>query len=177
MKFQKKGERVILFWMKENMGMEIVISVTLLLVGIAVLVIIHVCIVNRVLRRNITTNGGGGAVVQRNTRRSPSMSEDEIKKLPSFDYSISIEEEKEESGSGSSRSTLECAVCLENFKEGEKCRLLPNCNHCFHADCIDSWLAKTAACPVCRTGAAISPKIGSQHRNIDDQMVLGVELT
>ena len=164
--------------MKENTGMEIVISVTLLLVGIAVLVIIHVCIVSRAFRRNTTTNGVGGAVVHRNARRSPSMSEDEIKKLPSFDYNISIEEEREDSNSSSrSRSTLECAVCLENFKEGEKCRLLPKCNHCFHADCIDSWLAKTAACPVCRTDAAISPKIESQHRNIDDQMVLGVELT
>ena len=67
-------------WMKENMGMEIVISVTLLWVGIAVLVIIHVCLVSRACSRNTTTNGVGGAVVHRNDRRSPSMSEDEIKK-------------------------------------------------------------------------------------------------
>ncbi|KAL3529576.1 hypothetical protein ACH5RR_008898 [Cinchona calisaya] len=163
------------------MGMEIVISVTLLLVGIAVLVIIHVCIVSRAFRRNNNNTNGFPVVVQRNTnRRRPNMSQDDIEKLPSFDYSFRIDdEEKEESSNGNgSRSSLECAVCLENFKDGEKCRLLPKCNHCFHADCIDSWLAKTAACPICRTVAAISPKIGVQRSNDDDhQIEVGVELT
>ncbi|KAJ8615596.1 hypothetical protein MRB53_034968 [Persea americana] len=36
---------------------------------------------------------------------------------------------------------------LENFKMVDKCRLLPNCNHSFHAHCIDSWLLKTPKLP------------------------------
>ncbi|KAL2552409.1 RING-H2 finger protein ATL56-like [Forsythia ovata] len=72
------------------------------------------------------------------------MSQDDIEKLPCFDF---MTKEK-----GSS-SAVVCAVCLENFKLGEKCRLLPLCNHSFHADCIDLWLSRTPICPICRTCA------------------------
>ena len=48
---------------------------------------------------------------------------------------------------------MDCAVCLENFKMGEKCRLLPLCRHSFHAECIDSWLLRNPICPICRTTA------------------------
>uniref|UniRef100_A0A803Q0R4 RING-type E3 ubiquitin transferase n=1 Tax=Cannabis sativa TaxID=3483 RepID=A0A803Q0R4_CANSA len=36
---------------------------------------------------------------------------------------------------------------------GDKCRLLPTCNHSFHAECVDTWLLRTPFCPICRTGA------------------------
>ncbi|KAJ9182750.1 hypothetical protein P3X46_006708 [Hevea brasiliensis] len=45
----------------------------------------------------------------------------------------------------------ECAICLEEFKEGEKCRMLvPSCVHIFHKDCIDTWLSEDTRCPLCR---------------------------
>ncbi|XP_021654703.2 RING-H2 finger protein ATL11-like [Hevea brasiliensis] len=45
----------------------------------------------------------------------------------------------------------ECAICLEEFKEGEKCRMLfPSCVHIFHKDCIDIWLSEDTRCPLCR---------------------------
>ncbi|XP_047336094.1 RING-H2 finger protein ATL14-like [Impatiens glandulifera] len=46
---------------------------------------------------------------------------------------------------------VECAVCLERYRAGEKCRLLPGCNHSFHSQCIDPWLIKTPICPICRS--------------------------
>lgn len=46
---------------------------------------------------------------------------------------------------------LECAVCLSDFKEGEKLRVIPNCCHAFHIDCIDVWLQSNANCPLCRS--------------------------
>ncbi|KAI4351776.1 hypothetical protein L6164_006096 [Bauhinia variegata] len=49
------------------------------------------------------------------------------------------------------KGALECAVCLSEFKEYETLRLLPICNHVFHSDCIDAWLASHITCPVCRT--------------------------
>jgi len=43
-----------------------------------------------------------------------------------------------------------CAVCLENIEIGEWYKKLPNCEHCFHATCIDQWLSTRATCPICR---------------------------
>lgn len=122
--------------------MEIIISVVLLFVGIAVLIIIHVCVVGRAFRGD-PAEGRGPAPPRFN--RTPSMNPEEIKKLPCFDYMV---EER-----GNEMNNVECAVCLEIFIGGEKCRILPFCNHSFHAECIDSWLLKTAACPICRTAA------------------------
>lgn len=48
---------------------------------------------------------------------------------------------------------LDCAVCLCEFEDNEKARLLPNCGHSFHVECIDMWFRSHSTCPVCRTGA------------------------
>ncbi|XP_051124630.1 E3 ubiquitin-protein ligase ATL6-like [Andrographis paniculata] len=44
----------------------------------------------------------------------------------------------------------ECAVCLNEFEDDETLRLLPTCDHVFHAECIDAWLDSHVTCPVCR---------------------------
>lgn len=46
--------------------------------------------------------------------------------------------------------TTGCSICLAEFEEGEKLRVLPNCNHGFHVECIDRWLASHSSCPICR---------------------------
>ncbi|KAI3823694.1 hypothetical protein L1987_05134 [Smallanthus sonchifolius] len=43
-----------------------------------------------------------------------------------------------------------CAICLSEYKPKESLRTIPECNHYFHADCIDEWLKLNATCPVCR---------------------------
>eukprot|EP01018_Ginkgo_biloba_P036963 Gb_02532 [translate_table: standard] len=48
---------------------------------------------------------------------------------------------------------LDCAVCLCEFEENEKGRLLPRCNHSFHVECIEMWLHSHSTCPLCRTNA------------------------
>ncbi|KAK8945437.1 RING-H2 finger protein ATL16 [Platanthera guangdongensis] len=48
-------------------------------------------------------------------------------------------------------SSNECPVCLNEFKEEERVRQLPNCLHVFHIDCIDAWLSMHANCPLCRS--------------------------
>lgn len=47
----------------------------------------------------------------------------------------------------------ECTVCLSGLEEGEMGRVLPNCKHYFHLECIDMWLHSHSTCPVCRTDA------------------------
>ncbi|GAB2280449.1 hypothetical protein Dimus_015080 [Dionaea muscipula] len=131
------------------MGLEIMVSVALLLLGIAVLVIIHICIVGRAFRRGLG-QGGMQHVLQRESGpKGKGMTTEELKRLPCLEY---------KAGEKGFSSPIDCAVCLESFKVGDKCRLLPTCQHCFHVQCIDVWLRETPFCPVCRT-CTIQPRI------------------
>ncbi|XP_010919411.3 RING-H2 finger protein ATL79 [Elaeis guineensis] len=48
----------------------------------------------------------------------------------------------------------ECAICLAEFAEGERVRVLPACNHGFHVKCVQAWLASRPSCPTCRATVA-----------------------
>ncbi|KAI4319085.1 hypothetical protein MLD38_032730 [Melastoma candidum] len=127
-------------------AMEVVVSVVLLFAGIAVLVLIHVCIVRGAFREGggvlITRMSGGGDGPDPVPHK---MSRDDIEMLPCFEFGVG-----EGKGIGKNLGQVDCAVCLESFVVGDVCRLLPGCGHCFHACCIDSWIVKTPVCPVCR---------------------------
>ncbi|KAK4437191.1 RING-H2 finger protein ATL13 [Sesamum alatum] len=152
------------------MFMEVIISVILLIVGIAILIVIHVCVVGRAFRGRTadSIDGTTSNPIQARPDRVPRMDPEDIQGLPCFDYKI------EEIVTGTGNGNRECAVCLESFRGGEKCRILPKCGHCFHAECIDSWLLKTAACPVCRTGAK-SPQLDRNRRSYSGDRA-GLEL-
>lgn len=59
------------------------------------------------------------------------------------------------------KGALECAVCLSEFEDCDALRLLPKCDHVFHPDCIDAWLASHVTCPVCR--AKLAPADGGER--------------
>ncbi|CAH8360046.1 unnamed protein product [Eruca vesicaria subsp. sativa] len=82
----------------------------------------------------------------------------------------------------------DCSVCLSEFQENEKLRLLPECNHAFHVPCIDTWLKSHSNCPLCRAFIAgrvesiaaasnqqISP-VNDQHRLSGDSLVVDLDL-
>ncbi|KAG4211391.1 hypothetical protein ERO13_A02G101101v2 [Gossypium hirsutum] len=43
-----------------------------------------------------------------------------------------------------------CSICLSEYQAKETIRTMPDCNHYFHANCIDEWFKLNPACPVCR---------------------------
>lgn len=48
------------------------------------------------------------------------------------------------------KEPFDCAVCLCEFSDKDKLRLLPMCSHAFHINCIDTWLLSNSTCPLCR---------------------------
>ncbi|XP_009125132.1 RING-H2 finger protein ATL46 [Brassica rapa] len=70
-----------------------------------------------------------------------------IDALPVFHYKEMV---------GASKEPFDCAVCLCEFTERDKLRLLPMCSHAFHLTCIDTWLQSNSTCPLCR-GTLFSP--------------------
>ena len=44
----------------------------------------------------------------------------------------------------------QCIICMEEFKQKEKVKLLP-CGHIFHNNCIKEWLLKQKSCPFCKS--------------------------
>lgn len=57
------------------------------------------------------------------------------------------------------RSFCECVVCLNEFQQDEKLRVIPNCNHVFHIDCVDLWLQNNANCPLCRRRISLTRQV------------------
>ncbi|KAJ8771856.1 hypothetical protein K2173_027033 [Erythroxylum novogranatense] len=119
-----------------------ILTAILLFVTAAVLVTIHVCAVNGAFRQR-----EGDDSIPTTTAYNSGLTKEELKNLPCFNYKA--EEEV---------SPVDCVVCLERFRVGDSCRVLPNCNHSFHVLCIDSWVLKSPICPICRT-TVFPPKI------------------
>uniref|UniRef100_A0A6C0JUJ1 RING-type domain-containing protein n=1 Tax=viral metagenome TaxID=1070528 RepID=A0A6C0JUJ1_9ZZZZ len=59
-----------------------------------------------------------------------------------------------------------CTICQEDFQDGERVRAISKCQHLFHMNCIDSWLAKKGSCPLCRTHIIDICKIQGIYQNI-----------
>lgn len=90
---------------------------------------------------------------------SRGLDSDIIKTFPVFDYS-------DVKALKLGKSILECAVCLNEFEDEETLRLLPNCCHVFHPECIDAWLAFRTTCPVCRSNLKTKTKPGELKKPV-----------
>jgi len=48
-----------------------------------------------------------------------------------------------------------CAICLDQLEEGQFAKQLNPCQHKFHVEHIDEWLARKPTCPVCRADVQV----------------------
>ncbi|XP_077249278.1 RING-H2 finger protein ATL79-like [Tasmannia lanceolata] len=55
----------------------------------------------------------------------------------------------------------ECAICITEFVNGERVRVLPRCKHGFHVKCIEEWLSSRSSCPTCRSSSSPVKKPGN----------------
>ena len=52
-----------------------------------------------------------------------------------------------------------CSICISPMEENDVVKELL-CRHCYHAECLDEWLAVSLLCPLCKQRAA--PALASE---------------
>ncbi|XP_006649012.1 E3 ubiquitin-protein ligase ATL41-like [Oryza brachyantha] len=124
------------------------LSVFLLVAGVVLMLVLHIVVVFWALRRGVFLRGAF-RVEESGDQQGAGLTPDEIAVLP-------CHERKDGGGGGGG----ECAVCLEAFQAGDRCRVLPRCEHGFHARCVDSWLRQSRLCPICRAEVEVAGRAG-----------------
>ncbi|CAH9077244.1 unnamed protein product [Cuscuta epithymum] len=100
------------------------------------------CVLRRRRRRHsasLSLSGRGNA--GKETKAAGDEEEGEVS-FPTVIFSSAAE--------GGGASPEECTICLSEFVEGERLRVLEKCKHCFHIECIQKWLKTHSSCPTCR---------------------------
>ena len=146
-----QGGARILSFLLQALIMAVALSLFFLFAGVAALILLYLFVAGRGLRRRRHLILHSLAPY---TNPSPyqgdpdtfGLSTQDLKTLPSFDYSI------QRMAMAVRMTSSDCAVCLERFRDGDRCRNLPSCGHSFHQDCVDRWLMRSPACPICRRG-------------------------
>ncbi|KAH7307487.1 hypothetical protein KP509_22G061900 [Ceratopteris richardii] len=103
-------------------------------------------------------------VSARQSENQESLSRSAIACLPTFTFAGSAVTYTGTSGTDGEGSLTECAVCLNQFVYGQQGRVLPDCHHRFHIDCIDIWLSSHRTCPLCRAEVLSSIPISPPTR-------------
>ncbi|KAH1048505.1 hypothetical protein J1N35_039289 [Gossypium stocksii] len=85
-----------------------------------------------------------------------------IASLPMFTYKVTTGQASHD------EEEPECSVCLGTITEESMVRLLPNCKHIFHVQCIDTWLGSHTTCPICRT--VVEPMVQSENFESGDKV-------
>lgn len=81
---------------------------------------------------------------------SKGLKQEQINKIPEIQWQTddpNFGEALEKSGLADEK----CMICFEEFKNGDKIKVIQMCKHGFHTDCLTTWLNKEKRCPMCNT--------------------------
>ncbi|CAK9176564.1 unnamed protein product [Ilex paraguariensis] len=135
-----------------------IISLSVVVVVVTILHLYARCVLRRQARRRAAIRWQlgitGSARVHSGEPPKTGLDPIVIDSLPIFAFNQTNGEDEVEA--------IECSVCLSMLEDGEMARPLPNCNHTFHAECINKWLSSHSTCPVCRTEA--QPRLSPEPR-------------
>ncbi|KAL4468791.1 hypothetical protein ABPG74_005294 [Tetrahymena malaccensis] len=93
---------------------------------------------------------------QEESNQVPGMNQEEIDKMKTTFHT-------------SNKTHKTCAICLNDFDEGEKVKEL-NCEHRFHIPCVDDWLKIKGSCPLCRQNLVQENPVQQNEENQDLQV-------
>ncbi|XP_019182916.1 PREDICTED: RING-H2 finger protein ATL80-like isoform X2 [Ipomoea nil] len=118
------------------------------IVILAALLCAVICVVGLVMvarcawLRRIRAGANGGASGQPSSNKG--LKKKVLRSLPKFTYGPSF------AAAAEKEIPADCAICLTEYEEGDEIRVLPQCRHGFHVQCIDTWLGSHSSCPSCR---------------------------
>ncbi|CAN6246242.1 unnamed protein product [Urochloa humidicola] len=135
-------------------------SVVFLVTGLAMVFVVHVLVLFWAL--NWCCRAQPSSRVGERAEEGGGLSAEQVGELPCHEC-------KERPGG-------ECAVCLEAFRAGERRRVLPGCEHGFHAECVDSWLRKSRRCPICRAEVLVAAAGQGKNAGEVEETTTAVEI-
>ncbi|CAN6246243.1 unnamed protein product [Urochloa humidicola] len=130
---------------------DVTLSVVLLVAGVVAMLLLHILIIFWALRRGVVLRAAASRRDEERAAAAEGLSADDLDGLPCHEHGSKV------AGAGAGG---ECAVCLDAFQAGDRCRALPGCEHGFHAQCVDPWLRKSRVCPVCRAVVVVVDDVG-----------------
>ncbi|XP_018853749.2 putative RING-H2 finger protein ATL69 [Juglans regia] len=149
-----------------GLGYGIAIAVSILVLISTIMFASYACVRVKANGRSDTNSNNGGDNDDTNVHRSdrqstarPRTSMEPVIVVMGLDGSII--ESYPKTVLGESRRLPKpnhgpCSICLSDYLPKDTIRCIPDCHHCFHANCIDEWLRMSATCPLCRTSPAPS---------------------
>ncbi|KAM0922612.1 hypothetical protein ACQ4PT_006089 [Festuca glaucescens] len=121
------------------------VAVLFLIIGVMLMLVLHILVITWAITRGHALRcSTSSSRDEEEHAQAAGLTAEELGELPCQDFKAAA----------AATPGRECAVCLEAFLSGDRCRVLPGCGHAFHAPCVDSWLRKSRQCSVCRAEVA-----------------------